>query len=32
MLTQLIEDYQDIDSDNARAALQKWNTERDKLR
>lgn len=32
MLTQLIEDHQDIDTENARAALRKWNDERDKLR
>lgn len=32
MLTQLIEDYQDNETANAQAALQKWNTERDKLR
>lgn len=32
MLTQLIEDYQDNESDNAKAALKKWNAERDQLR
>lgn len=32
MLTQLIEDYQDNDTDNAKAALRKWNAERDQLR
>lgn len=32
MLTQLIEDYQDNESDNAKAALRKWNAERDQLR
>lgn len=32
MLTQLIEDYQDDESENAKAALRKWNAERDQLR
>lgn len=32
MLTQLIEDYQDNESENAKAALRKWNAERDQLR
>lgn len=32
MLTQLIEDYQDNETENAKAALCKWNAERDQLR
>lgn len=32
MLTQLIEDHQDIESPEARDALRKWNQERDDLR
>lgn len=32
MLTQLIEDYQDNDSPNAKEALRQWNIERDTLR
>lgn len=32
MLTQLIEDYQDDDSAEAKAALKRWNHERDQLR
>lgn len=31
MLTQLIEDHQDDDSAEARAALSKWNAERAEL-
>lgn len=32
MLTQLIEDYQDNDSPDAKEALLRWNIERDTLR
>lgn len=32
MLTQLIEDYQDNDSVQAKEALERWLTERDRLR
>lgn len=32
MLTQLIEDHQDIDDADAQIALKKWNEERDRLR
>lgn len=32
MLTQLIEDYQDNESENAQTALRKWNAERDRLK
>lgn len=32
MLTQLIEDHQDIETEEAKSALLKWNAERDKLR
>lgn len=32
MLTQLIEDYQDDNSAEAREALKRWNHERDQLR
>lgn len=32
MLTQLIEDWQDDESDEAQIALKKWHHERDQLR
>lgn len=32
MLTQLIEEHQDNESDEAKTALEKWNTEREQLK